>query len=849
MIKIKFSFFIFIAILSVTVYSQGQNNNPDPAGIMTSTIHRDEPEDIFLALRYLGVVDTTISAVYYNGGIDLPLKTLLQSFKIPFKEENNIISYTFSGSRTELNFETSKINFKDTMIILTQDNHFKRQDDIYLKDKIVEKVLGIRINFDFNSLSVKVESDQYLPIYKEYLREQNYRFLKKEKESSGPLIYPLEKDWIAGGVLDYQVSSFYTRGISPYYNYQLSAGGEVAGGGLGIDLNGTIINNRNNVDNLNFVWNYVLNKNYLTKISLGDQYINGLNSYSARTLTLTNEPVSPRKLYNLISLDGSASPFSTVELYTNDRLSDFVHTGTNGIYDFSIPLTYGTTIAKIISYDKDGNVNIIRRLYQISEAFIPEGELDYKFSIGRQTDSKNIFSLASASMGITKRLSNTTGIEYLKDNNNKNPVLFNSLKARFFSDLLLDLTLAPNVSYSIDLNYISPGLKTFELKFKKYEKNLFYNPTSIKNEATANLYFPFRLGYPLNFGFSGGFSQYEKINSYEYKIEADGDFGNFHPIVNFRQLFIENAYKRTSMEGGFLFSIPQIQKIWNLLQGNLLSLKTSYNVQSRKFESLYLIFASTFYKYMRFRISYVDNFSPGGNSFQFQLITELPFIRSSTSVSDNTFSQGFRGSMNYDMHNERFFLYKRMNSGKTSVLINMFVDRNNDGKYEPGEEKVNGKVNLEGTSSVINYNGDLYFSELIPYTKYSVKVDENSIKNPLLKPALKTFTFIAGPNRVTQIDIPFYVAGEVSGNIVVHTGSINMGSFQIFAEDSAKIITKIRAFEDGSFYHFGLKPGHYKIYINPAQLSGLKAIPEVYNVDIKPEDSGSSAPNLVFELK
>ena len=852
MIKIKLSFYIFLILLSVTVYAQEQGSNSGSVGIITASAqtYRDEPEDIFLSVKYSGVVDTTISAIYFNSKIYLPLRTMLKMFKIPFNEEDKRISFAFpSDSKTGLNIEAGKIDFTDSVVMLIKENFFLRPDDIYLEDEILEKILSIGIVFSFNDLSVKIESEQYLPIYQEYLREQKYRFFQKGKEAAGPLLYPLEKDWIAGGVLDYQVSSNYTGGNSPYYNYQVNFGGEIAGGELRTGLNGSIINNNNNVDNFNYLWDYVFNKNYLTRISIGDQYINGLNSYSARTLTLTNEPVSPRRIYNLISLDGSASPFSTVEMYTNDRLSDFVHTDANGIYNFSIPLTYGTTIAKVITYDKEGNVNEIRRLFQIPPDFIPEGELDYKFSIGRQTDSKNIFSLATASMGVTSRLSNTTGIEYLQDSNNKNPALFNSLKARFFSDLLLDLTLAPSVSYSVSLNSILPDLQTFSLQLKRYEKNLFYNPTSIKNEATANLYFPFHFKYPLNFGFSGRFSEYEKINSYEYKIEADGDFDNFHPTVAFRQLFIENAYIRSSIEGGFLLTIPQIQKIWGLLQGNLLSLKTSYNVQSQKFENLYLIFASTFYKYLRFQLSYMNSFSAGGGSFQFRLITELPFTRSTTSASENTFSQSLQGSINYDMPNGRFYFYNRMNSGKASAVINMFVDRNNDGKYEPGEEKVDGKVNLEGASNVLNYNGNLYFNDLTPYTKYSLTVDENSIKNPLLKPLIKTFTFIAGPNRVTQIDIPFYVAGEISGNIVTRVSSANPGRFQVFAEDSAKFITKIRTFGDGSFYYFGLKPGHYKIYINPAQLTGIKSAPKNFFVDIKPVESESSVSNLVFELK
>lgn len=849
--KAKKLFYIIFILLTAVSYSQEQNGNPGSKGDLAATalIYKDRPEDIFLSLKYLEVIDTTIDAIYYNGRIALPLKTVLQLFKIPFSDANNKLVFTSpSESKIELEPEARKMIKKDSSILLKKDKVFLRTNDIYIEDKVLENILSIKIIFDFYNLSIKIESSDYLPVYKEYLREQNYRFLRKEKGKSGPLLYPLEKDWIAGGILDYQLSSYYTKMIPPFYNYQLDFGGVVGGGELKINLNGSIINSNNNLDNINYLWNYILDKSYLTKISAGDQNIEGINSYYARTITLTNEPATPRRIYNLISIDGLSSPFSTVEMYTNGRLTDFIRTGAAGVYNFSTPLSYGTTIAKIISYDKEGNINSVKRLFQIPEDFIPEGEFNYKLSVGTQADSRNIFSLASASMGITNRLSNTSGIEYLKDNDNKNPVLFNSLKARFFSNLLLDLTLAPTVSYSISLNSISANLQTFNVQLKKYDRNLFYNPTNIKNEATVNLYFPFHFKHPLNLGFSGRFSEYEKIHSYEYKIESDGNFGNFHPIVNFRQLFIEDAYTKSSIDAGFFFSIPQIRNISSLFQGNLLSLKTNYNFNTKKFDNLYLIFSSTFYKYTRFQFTYINDFS-GDGRLQFQLIAELPFTRTTTMVSENTFSQGFQGSINYDMSNKSFFLHNRMNSGKATAIMNMFVDRNNDGKYEQGEEKINGRVILEGASSVLNYNGDLYFYELTPYAKYSVTVDENSIKNPLFKPVIKTFTFIAGPDIIKQIDIPFYVAGEISGEIVTHTSSINPGGFLIFAEDTSNFITRIRPFGDGSFYYFGLKPGHYKIYINPAQLTGIRSIPDACYADIKPAGSDNSVPNLVFELK
>lgn len=132
-----------------------------------------------------------------------------------------------------------------------------------------------------------------------------------------------------------------------------------------------------------------------------------------------------------------------------------------------------------------------------------------------------------------------------------------------------------------------------------------------------------------------------------------------------------------------------------------------------------------------------------------------------------------------------------------------------------------------------------------------VKVDENSINNPLLKPSIKEFSFKAKPDQVKGIDIPFYISGEISGTVYEFVGGERReaGGIQVIIESDKNELIKIRTFGDGSFYYFGIKPGNYIIYIDPKYTREKESFPPEYSIKIETGENNNFISDLIFEIK
>ena len=178
----------------------------------------------------------------------------------------------------------------------------------------------------------------------------------------------------------------------------------------------------------------------------------------------------------------------------------------------------------------------------------------------------------------------------------------------------------------------------------------------------------------------------------------------------------------------------------------------------------------------------------------------------------------------------------------------MFVDGNGNEIYDEGEELIkNGNISL-GTS-VIRREGDgiLRARELSPYTKYYAKINEESIKNPTFIPKETSFSFDTDPNSYKSIDIPFFIAGEISGKVSRETNGVKT---PIQSVDDGSLKT-INTFSDGTFYYFGLKPGAYRIFLDEAHTNILKTIsyPSLRMIKVKPDPNGDIIEGLDFTLK
>jgi len=96
--------------------------------------------------------------------------------------------------------------------------------------------------------------------------------------------------------------------------------------------------------------------------------------------------------------------------------------------------------------------------------------------------------------------------------------------------------------------------------------------------------------------------------------------------------------------------------------------------------------------------------------------------------------------------------------GLSALTMHMFVDKNGNGTFDPGEQTIN-YVDLNlGTAAFIEKgdSGITLIRRLLPYTRYNIDIVESSISNPLWVPKAYTFSAITEPNIYKPVDVPFY---------------------------------------------------------------------------------------------
>lgn len=219
---------------------------------------------------------------------------------------------------------------------------------------------------------------------------------------------------------------------------------------------------------------------------------------------------------------------------------------------------------------------------------------------------------------------------------------------------------------------------------------------------------------------------------------------------------------------------------------------------------------------------------------QVSLSIDLNQLRSTTTINTigNKVSgrQNISGSIGIDTENSYVNLSNRQQVGKGAVSVVQFVDVNNSGNYDSGDQLLPYRgLNIMGGTSTASIGRDsiLRLSQLQNYYRYNAMVNRNAIADPTLVPLKTEFSFIAEPNQYKRIEIPFYQGGIVEGSVIVHRNG------QEFGQGGLKLIIKgtsgsfektIRSFNDGGFYTMDIPPGSYTIEVDPQQLEFLNVI-------------------------
>ena len=578
-----------------------------------------------------------------------------------------------------INRSENIVTYQDKIYKLGSGDIIRTESNLYLNSAYFGSIFGLECNFNFRSLSVKVNSKMELPMIREMRQEEMRRNISRLKgdtkaDTSIGRSYPLFKfgmaDWSALSTQDINGKSD-TR-------LNLSLGGMIAHGEATANLN------YNTTDPFNekqqyYLWRYVNNDfNALRQVSAGKIAANSISTLYNPIIgvQLTNTPTTFRRSFGTYTLSDRTEPNWIVELYVNNVLVDYVKADASGFFTFQVPLVYGNSMVKLKFFGPWGEERVREQNISIPFNFLPANTLEYTASAGIVEDSlRSRFSRINVNYGLTKSITVGGGIEYLSSVSSGPAMPFINSSFRITNNLLLAGEFTYGVRKKGTLSYRFPSNIQFDLNYTWYEKDQKAISYNYREERKASLSLPLHLGK---------FQSYNRFSVYQLVLPESnyttgewlfsGSFLGVNTNVTTYAIFIgsntPNLYSNLSMSvrlpGGILF-MPQLQYSYN--HNKLVSYKA--RVEKHLLQNAYI------------NVSYEHYILSDLNMAELGFRYDFSFAQTGLSVRQagktTTFVEYARGSLINDSKSNYIKGDNRTNVGRGGISIAAFLDINANG--------------------------------------------------------------------------------------------------------------------------------------------------------------------------
>lgn len=862
--KIVSFFLIVIALLPcLQVFSQEPND-----------------EEVMLGFRFPAIGGVYVSSILNDKTRQtyLPVTELFNLFEINY--EPDVKNFTIRGSYLnpdnpfEINLSKLYVKLGREVFAITPDDFRIGEVDFYLSPAIYEKVFGLVFTVNVDYLNLTLFTEKKLPVQEKIERE-----LKRKKMESAqgqkedyPLAFKRSRKILGGAMVDYSLNGIFTNG-SQGITYTFTGGMEVLGG----DIQGTVVGTRtsgypNSLRASSLRWRFAVRDNpYFASFTAGQLSTTGLINRQIRGFSVTNDPIEPRRSYDTYVFDGNTDPESEVELYLNDRLIAYMRADELGYYRFNVPISYGTSRLSTRVYTPSGDVKLIDREMQVPFTFLPQGVVSYKLQGGvietnilvEETDQ--YAGHGDVAVGVTKWLTASAGADYLAGELwTGRPFFYGSVSSRIAKQYLLTADIAPDNYYRLSGSVMYPSDLSINLVYTHYPNIGLFNYQKATDDIAGSIYFPINLfGLTSGLRLAGQHTQLPGSTATKYNVDFSSRIWQFNLRINYRHAFNivhENFINNEqTLITSLTYTIARTPGVPVYVRGMFIRAQTQYDFRDTRFTRSELQLSRTLFRNARLNVNLGYNFLNKMIATEVGFTLDLNVLRSTTTFNSVGNSLALReslsGSIGVDARNGKMELSNREQVGRSAVSIVSYVDNNNSGVYDKGDEILPyNAVTLDNpVTAKVGRDGVLRLSQLQSYYRYNLKINRNAIADPTLVPLKTEFSFVTDPNQYKRIEVAFYRGGILDGKVFVDkaTGVQPQGGLRLLIKGvSNNYETTIRTFADGGFYVMDLPPGKYTMEVDQAQLDFLNVTypPGVVKFEIQALSQGDYVEGLQVHL-
>jgi hypothetical protein len=796
-----------------------------------------EPVIIELSVGRYG--SRTVPAYRSSGDALLPVLQLAELAELRAAVlSGGVIELRLGPERHPVVLEPSRWEIRglDATLELTPADRIVRPDDQYLSTRVLSRLLRVAFAVNWSELNVAVLDADSLPVGRRMARERAHALFRGAgREGGADLALDPERIRWDGLVLDY---SLLAPSQDPMGNGAWSAG--VGANLLGGSLQSRLASAgppRDGDVRVDASWTGVWRKSrYVTQLRLGDALATGPRPRTVRGLTLSNAPFFRPSLFGDIGFDGALGPGWEIEAYRGGRLIALDSADATGRFSLDLPVEYGENAMDFVAYGPFGEMRRFNRNYRVNGDVIPDRKLEYGLALGAcRTDACRASANLDLRYGISRRWTVRGGLDrFWRDSLSGLSHPYVGIGGSFGNQWGAEVEAVASAVVRGALRYEPSQDLRVTTEYHHFASGVdapLLTPPGRRTQWTTEV-----LARPLrgrdDFYLEGSLDRIAAssgnttsgrlgLSMYASRLRLAPALRHVRfmgaPGTRSSETFASlNTFSLPFPELGPVLGRVTTRTVLEVNGGGNLSLAGGY-VARELGQHLQLEAGASWTRDL-------------GTSLTLFLSTQLPSLRATTSVTapsqgDATVSQYLQGSVLYDPARRALAFASGPSLERAGVSGRVFLDGNGDGRWQPGEQTVNGvRVRAGFVTALSDSSGRYRIWDLPAFEPVLVAVDSSTLVSPLWRPAYNSVSVETGPNRFRTVDIPIVPTGVIEGRVVRQTVDSTVaaaGVRLLLRRHGSSQTEQLVTFSDGDFYLIGVKPGTYELSVDPRVLARL----------------------------
>lgn len=732
-----------------------------------------------------------------------------------------------------------------------------RGAELFVAAPLLGELLGVVLRMDWGELSLTVVDAAGLPVRRRQERESRRELLLAAASRAAAPRAPvarLAEPLVDGAVLDYAVQ---VPSRAPEDNYSLSAGLGLALVGGNLTWQGTMQRAPGGTATSGRTsWTRAWpERRVVRQLRAGDTFIEGARMRSMRGAVVTNVPFLRPPVFGVDRFSGVLGPEWELELLSGGTLVSYAATDSAGRYVLPVPLTYGPNPLDLRAYGPGGQVRTATRAFQVPFERLPRGSFEYVLGGGEclEADPCGRMLVADARYGAGRRLTLRGGVETFWRAGARDT--WHPYAAAAFA-------LAPSLTATLDAAYDAvasaravysphPDLRVEvgHTRFEPGEGRVMFGGGADRDRSDAHLFW------------RPGGGRVHLVGAYRH---ASGRLSSTTvsagPSIRLSSLtmsvlarqasgLLDDASFDASLNGLFGRRVPLLGRA--LLTASLQAgCGTSFDRCDPDPRQARVGLGRQFGQALRVDLS-ANWQKDNATVLELTVTAVLPYLRSATRTGyadafEYVSIQTVEGSMLWDRRGGRLRFDDGRSVGFAGIRGVVFLDRNENGVMDPGEEGVaEALVRVGSKGTVTDSLGRFATFDLPPFERAVVEVDTLGLRDPSWIPAQPAAAVRPSPNGFRFIAVALVQGQELSGEVTVDGRPLGQAEVRVVNAATGAVL-RLRTYEDGTFYAPSVRPGTYELTVPRELLERLRGFFAPVRVDVRP--SAQTPPPVRLEV-